>query len=179
MMNSFCWLLPPIFMHRISCECIRFLISHIIHNLTTNVAYFAGITSSKVWQRDNKGEKSPGGWTGLRRELPLSVASSWDFVQPSSNPGSDVSLGSGDGDADGFSNVFEVIGLVCDHLWGWGGEFFVIWTPKVRQKNIGVISNNESWYNPYLFWFGLTWRFGKTSINFKHAQKTEVSDKLW
>ena len=25
---------------------------------------------------------------------------------------------------------------------------------------------------------GLTWRFGKTSINFKHARKTEVSDKL-
>ena len=24
----------------------------------------------------------------------------------------------------------------------------------------------------------LTWRFGKTSINFKHARKTEVSDKL-
>lgn len=38
--------------------------------------------------------------------------------------------------------------------------------------------HNESWYNPRQFRLGLTWRFGKTSINFKHARKTEVSDKL-
>ena len=38
--------------------------------------------------------------------------------------------------------------------------------------------HNEGWYNPRQFRLGLTWRFGKTSINFKHAKKTEVSDKL-
>ena len=38
--------------------------------------------------------------------------------------------------------------------------------------------HNESWYSPRQFRFGLTWRFGKTSINLKHARKTEVSDKL-
>lgn len=38
--------------------------------------------------------------------------------------------------------------------------------------------HNEGWYNPRQFRLGLTWRFGKTSINFKHAMKTEVSDKL-
>ena len=38
--------------------------------------------------------------------------------------------------------------------------------------------HNEGWYNPRQFRLGLTWRFGKTSINFKHARKTEVSDKL-
>ena len=38
--------------------------------------------------------------------------------------------------------------------------------------------HNESWYSPRQFRFSLTWRFGKTSINFKHARKTEVSDKL-
>lgn len=38
--------------------------------------------------------------------------------------------------------------------------------------------HNEYWYNPRQFRLGLTWRFGKTSINFKHARKTEVSDKL-
>ena len=38
--------------------------------------------------------------------------------------------------------------------------------------------HNEVWYNPRQFRLGLTWRFGKTSINFKHARKTEVSDKL-
>lgn len=38
--------------------------------------------------------------------------------------------------------------------------------------------HNEGWYSPRQFRLGLTWRFGKTSINFKHARKTEVSDKL-
>ena len=38
--------------------------------------------------------------------------------------------------------------------------------------------HNESWYNPRQFRLGLTWRFGKTTINFKHAKKTEVSDTL-
>ncbi len=38
--------------------------------------------------------------------------------------------------------------------------------------------HNESWYCPRQFYLSLTWRFGKTSINFKHARKTEVSDKL-
>lgn len=38
--------------------------------------------------------------------------------------------------------------------------------------------HNEAWYNPRQFRLGLTWRFGKTGINFKHARKTEVSDKL-
>ena len=38
--------------------------------------------------------------------------------------------------------------------------------------------HNESWYNPRQFRMGLTWRFGKTNINLKRAQKTEVSDKL-
>ena len=38
--------------------------------------------------------------------------------------------------------------------------------------------HNESWYCPRRFYLSLTWRFGKTSINFKHARKTEVSDKL-
>ena len=38
--------------------------------------------------------------------------------------------------------------------------------------------HNVSWYSPRQFRLGLTWRFGKTSINFKHAWKTEVSDKL-
>ena len=38
--------------------------------------------------------------------------------------------------------------------------------------------HNESWYNPRQFRLGVTWRFGKTTINFKHAKKTEVSDKL-
>ena len=38
--------------------------------------------------------------------------------------------------------------------------------------------HNESWYSPRRFRLGLTWRFGKTSINFKRARKTEVSDKL-
>ena len=38
--------------------------------------------------------------------------------------------------------------------------------------------HNESWYCPRQFRISLTWRFGKTSINFKHAKKTEVSDKL-
>ena len=38
--------------------------------------------------------------------------------------------------------------------------------------------HNEVWFNPRQFRLGLTWRFGKTSINFKHAKKTEVSDKL-
>ena len=38
--------------------------------------------------------------------------------------------------------------------------------------------HNEGWFNPRQFRLGLTWRFGKTSINFKHAKKTEVSDKL-
>lgn len=38
--------------------------------------------------------------------------------------------------------------------------------------------HNEYWYNPRQFRLGLTWRFGKTSINFKHARKTEVSDEL-
>ena len=38
--------------------------------------------------------------------------------------------------------------------------------------------HNEGWYNPRQFRLGLTWRFGKTAINFKHARKTEVSDKL-
>lgn len=38
--------------------------------------------------------------------------------------------------------------------------------------------HNESWYCPRQFYLSLTWRFGKTSINFKHAKKTEVSDKL-
>ena len=38
--------------------------------------------------------------------------------------------------------------------------------------------HNEFWYSPRQFRLGLTWRFGKTSINFKHARKTEVSDQL-
>ena len=38
--------------------------------------------------------------------------------------------------------------------------------------------HNESWYNPRQFRLGVTWRFGKTTINFKHAKKTEVSDTL-
>lgn len=38
--------------------------------------------------------------------------------------------------------------------------------------------HNESWYSPRQFRLGLTWRFGKTSINYKHARKTEVSDKI-
>ncbi|MED9900885.1 MAG: outer membrane beta-barrel protein [Bacteroidales bacterium] len=38
--------------------------------------------------------------------------------------------------------------------------------------------HNESWHNPRQFRLGVTWRFGKTTINFKHAKKTEVSDKL-
>ena len=38
--------------------------------------------------------------------------------------------------------------------------------------------HNEGWYNPRQFRLGLTWRFGKTTINFKHAKKTEVSDTL-
>lgn len=38
--------------------------------------------------------------------------------------------------------------------------------------------HNESWYCPRQFYLSLTWRFGKTSINFKHARKTKVSDKL-
>ncbi len=38
--------------------------------------------------------------------------------------------------------------------------------------------HNEGWYNPRQFRLGLTWRFGKTSIKFKHAKKTEVGDKL-
>ena len=41
-----------------------------------------------------------------------------------------------------------------------------------------ALQTNESRYNPRQFRLGLTWRFGKTSINFKHARKTEVSDKL-
>lgn len=38
--------------------------------------------------------------------------------------------------------------------------------------------HNEYWYCPRQFYLSLTWRFGKTSINFKHTRKTEVSDKL-
>ena len=38
--------------------------------------------------------------------------------------------------------------------------------------------HNVSWYNPRQFYLGLTWRFGKTTINLRHAKKTEVSDKL-
>lgn len=38
--------------------------------------------------------------------------------------------------------------------------------------------HNESWYSPRQFRFGLTWRFGKTSINLKRTKKTEISDKL-
>ncbi len=38
--------------------------------------------------------------------------------------------------------------------------------------------HNETWYNPRQVRIGLTWRFGKTTINFRHAKKTEVSDKL-
>ena len=38
--------------------------------------------------------------------------------------------------------------------------------------------HNVSWYNPRQFYLGLTWRFGKTAINLRHAKKTEVSDKL-
>ena len=37
---------------------------------------------------------------------------------------------------------------------------------------------NESWYDPRSLRLSLTWRFGKTSINLKHARKTEVDDKL-
>ncbi len=38
--------------------------------------------------------------------------------------------------------------------------------------------HNVSWYNPRQFYLGLTWRFGKTTINLRHAKKTVVSDKL-
>ena len=38
--------------------------------------------------------------------------------------------------------------------------------------------HNESFYDPRSLRLGLTWRFGKTSINLKHARKTEVDDKL-
>ncbi|MBQ8062120.1 MAG: TonB-dependent receptor [Bacteroidales bacterium] len=38
--------------------------------------------------------------------------------------------------------------------------------------------HNEAWYSPRQFRLGLTWRFGKTSINFKHAKKTEVDDHV-
>ncbi len=38
--------------------------------------------------------------------------------------------------------------------------------------------HNESWYPPRQLILSLTWRFGKTNINIKHAKKTEVSDKL-
>ena len=37
---------------------------------------------------------------------------------------------------------------------------------------------NESWYDPRSVRLSLTWRFGKTSIQLKHARKTEVDDKL-
>ena len=38
--------------------------------------------------------------------------------------------------------------------------------------------HNVYWYNPRQFYLGLTWRFGKTTINLRHAKKTQVSDKL-
>lgn len=38
--------------------------------------------------------------------------------------------------------------------------------------------HNESWYNPRQFRIGVTWRFGKTSISFRHTRKNETSDKL-
>lgn len=38
--------------------------------------------------------------------------------------------------------------------------------------------HNKSWYDPRQLMINLTWRFGKTSINFKHAKKTEVDDKI-
>lgn len=38
--------------------------------------------------------------------------------------------------------------------------------------------HNESWYNPRQFRMSFSWRFGKTNINLKRAQKTEVSDRL-
>lgn len=44
-------------------------------------------------------------------------------------------------------------------------------TASYRQRN-------ESWYNPRQFRIGVTWRFGKTDIRFRHTRKTETSDKL-
>ena len=38
--------------------------------------------------------------------------------------------------------------------------------------------HNESWYNPRQFRLGVTWRFGKTTVDLKKARKTEVSDQL-
>ena len=38
--------------------------------------------------------------------------------------------------------------------------------------------HNKGWLNPRQFRLGITWRFGKTTINLKKARKTEVSDKL-
>lgn len=44
-------------------------------------------------------------------------------------------------------------------------------TASYRQRN-------ESWYNPRQFRIGVTWRFGKTDIRFRHTRKTETNDKL-
>ena len=38
--------------------------------------------------------------------------------------------------------------------------------------------HNSGWYSPRQMRLSLNWRFGKTTINMKHAKKTEVSDKL-
>lgn len=38
--------------------------------------------------------------------------------------------------------------------------------------------HNGYWYNPRHIRIGMTWRFGKTSINIKRTKKTGISDKL-
>lgn len=38
--------------------------------------------------------------------------------------------------------------------------------------------HNGYWYNPRHIRIGMTWRFGKTSINLKRTKKTGISDKL-
>ena len=53
------------------------------------------------------------------------------------------------------------------------------YTEPMRDTNTETYcQHNEFSYNPRQFRFGLTWCFGKTSINFKHAKKTEVSDNV-
>ena len=50
---------------------------------------------------------------------------------------------------------------------------------SVRETSTDTYhQRNESWYDPRSVRLSLTWRFGKTSINLKHARKTEVDDKL-
>ncbi len=49
---------------------------------------------------------------------------------------------------------------------------------SVTPMRIHSISTTNTGTIPVSSRLGLTWRFGKTNINFKHAKKAEVSDKL-